>query len=233
MIKLFVMITIKQNLINILREIKTITSTDNRGAFVLPFELKLKDQDFLKYCHFDVDWDIDSISAEDLPSDFSSKAVKLVDLFRRKTVNLPYECLLFFDYKTGEIIYCFVEETLEGQINNQIYESYFDNHHVASIHNHPKGFLSAPSGQNFQILEIENEDYELICGYDEFWILEAKGVFDVSVVEKIRKKACDIYFNSFSGDNNYLINELYGEFLKNYINNKIEDNIKLTKVRYH
>ena len=33
--------------------------------------------------------------------------------------------------------------------------------------------------------------------------------------------------------NNYFINDLYGEFLKNYINNKIEDNIKLTKVRYH
>lgn len=48
----------------------------------------------------------------------------------------------------------------------EIYEIHFENHHVASIHNHPKGFLSAPSGQNFQILEIENEDYELICGYD-------------------------------------------------------------------
>lgn len=54
-------------------------------------------------------------------------------------------------------------------------------------------------------------------------ILEAKGVFDEYVVEKIRKKASNIYFNSFSNDNNYLINDLYGEFLINYINNKIED----------
>ena len=227
------MILIIKNLNNLYNIIKNSMSIDNKGAFVLPFELKLKDQEFLKYCHLEVDWNIDSISKDDFPSEFCQKAINLVDLFRRKTANLPYECLLFFDYRTGEIIYCFVEETLEGQIKNQIYESHFENHHVASIHNHPKGFLSAPSGQNFQILEIENEDYELICGYDEFWILEAKGVFDESVVEEIRKKSCYIYFNSFSGDNNYLINELYGEFLINYINNKIEDNIKLTKVRYH
>jgi len=37
----------------------------------------------------------------------------------------------------------------------------------------------------------------LICGYDEFWILEAKGVFNESVVEEIREKASNIYFNSF------------------------------------
>ena len=232
MIKLFVMIAIKENLINILREIKTITSTDNRGAFVLPFELKLKDQDFLKYCHFDVDWDIDSISAEDLPSDFSSKPVKLVDLFRRKTVNLPYECLLFFDYKTGEIIYCFVEDNVDGKVFKKIYENHFDNHHVASIHNHPKGFLSAPSSQNFQILEIENEDYELICGYDEFWILEAKGIFDEGVVEEIRKKAISLYLDSFHYEKN-IENKIYGDFLLKYINNEMKINIKLTKVRYH
>ena len=128
---------------------------------------------------------------------------------------------------------CFVDDNLYGKVFEEIYENHFENHHVASIHNHPKGFLSAPSGQNFQILEIENEDYELICGYDEFWILEAKGVFNESVVEEIREKASNIYFNYFSNDNNYFINDLYGEFLKNYINIKIEDNIKLTKVRYH
>ena len=227
------MIKINESIRCILQKIYYLTSIDDRGAFVLPFELRLKDQEFLKYCRLDVDWDIDSISAEDLPGDFSLKAVKLIDLFRRKTVNLPYECLLFFDYKTGEIIYCFVEDNLEGIVFEEIYESHFENHHIASIHNHPKGFLSAPSAHNFQILEIEDEDYELICGYDEFWILEAKGVFDESVVEEIRKKACDIYFNSFLNDNNYLTNELYGEFLINFINNKIEDNIKLNKVRYH
>ena len=212
--------------------IKNSISIDNRGVFVLPSELKLKDQEFLKYCHLDVDWDVDSISKEDLPPEFCKKAVNLVDLFRRKTANLPYECLLFFDYKTGEIIYCFVEETPEGQINDEIYESHFVNHNVASIHNHPKGFLSAPSGQNFQILEIENEDYELICGYDEFWILEAKGVFDESVVEEIRKIARNLYLDA-SFHTNDIISEMYSNALLNYINNEIKYNIKLTKVRYY
>lgn len=131
---------------------KYFNSIDNRGAFVLPFELKSKDKQFLNYCHLDVNWDVDSVSAKDLPGDFSLKAVKLVDLFRRKTVNLPYECLLFFDYKTGEIIYCFVEDNEIGRINEEIYEFHFKGRNVASIHNHPKGFLSAPSGKNFQIL---------------------------------------------------------------------------------
>jgi len=198
------MVSIIENINNLYNIIKNSLSIDNRGAFVLPSELKLKDQEFLKYCHLDVDWDANSISKEDLPPEFCKKAVNLVDLFRRKTVNLPYECLLFFDYKTGEIIYCFVEDNLYGKVFEEIYENHFENRHVASIHNHPKGFLSAPSGQNFQILEIENEDYELICGYDEFWILEAKGVFNESVVEEIREKASNIYFNSFSNDNNYL-----------------------------
>ncbi|WP_407382044.1 hypothetical protein [Methanobrevibacter sp.] len=204
---------------------------DDRGAFVLPFELKLKDQEFLKYCRLDVDWDIPSVSGEDLPDEFSQKALKLVDLFRRKTAHLPYECMLFFDYKTGEIIYCFVEDDFDVFIYDEIYESHFEGKNVASIHNHPKGFLSAPSGENFQILEIENEDYELICGHDEFWILEAKGVFDKEVVEEIRSEATNLYLNSlnFKGD----IDDVYSEFLIKFISDEIKDNIKLTKLRYH
>jgi hypothetical protein len=64
---------------------------------------------------------------------------------------------LFFDYKTGEIIYCFVEDNVHGRICGEIYESHFKGKNVASIHNHPKGFLSAPSGKNFQILEIKTK----------------------------------------------------------------------------
>ena len=74
------MIEIKQNLIYIFSEIKNFMSIDDKGAFVLPFDLRLKDKYFLKYCHFDVDWEIDSVSSEDLPDDFCSNAVKLVDL---------------------------------------------------------------------------------------------------------------------------------------------------------
>ena len=99
------------------------------------------------------------------------------------------------------------------------YESHFKGKNVASIHNHPKGFLSAPSGENFQILEMENEDYELICGYDEFWILEAKGVFDKEVVEEIRSETRTLYQYSlnYKGD----INDVYSEFLIKFISDEI------------
>lgn len=182
------MLSIKKNFKTYLCLINNALKIDDRGAFVLPFELRLKDQEFLKYCHLDVDWDIPSVSSEDLPEEFDQKAVKLVDLFRRKTANIPYECMLFFDYKTGEIIYCFVEDNLDGKIREEINEFYFEGKNVASIHNHPKGFLSAPSGKNFQILEIENEDYELICGHDEFWILEAKEYLIRRLLRKLEKK---------------------------------------------
>ena len=225
------MLAIRKNLKTSLMSFIDDFKIDDRGAFVLPFELRLKDQEFLKYCHLDVDWDIPSISSEDLPDEFSQKAVKLVDLFRRKTAHLSYECMLFFDYKTGEIIYCFVEDNLDGRIREEIYEIHFKGKNVASIHNHPKGFLSAPSGKNFQILEIENEDYELICGYDEFWILEAKGVFDKEVVEEIRSETRTLYQYSlnYKGD----INDVYSEFLIKFISDEIKHNIKLTKLRYH
>ncbi|WP_292889102.1 hypothetical protein [Methanobrevibacter sp. UBA212] len=99
------------------------------------------------------------------------------------------------------------------------YESHFKGKNVASIYNHPKGFLSAPSGENFQILEMENEDYELICGYDEFWILEAKGVFDKEVVEEIRSETRTLYQYSlnYKGD----INDVYSEFLIKFISDEI------------
>ena len=41
-----------------------------------------------------------------LPDIFSPQAVKTVDMFRRKTINLPYECMLFFDYNSGNIVSC-------------------------------------------------------------------------------------------------------------------------------
>ena len=114
------MLAIKKNLKTYLMSFIDDFKIDDRGAFVLPFELRLKDQEFLKYCHLDVDWYIPSISSEDLPDEFSQKAVKLVDLFRRKTAHLSYECMLFFDYKTGEIIYCFVKDNLDVFIFDEI-----------------------------------------------------------------------------------------------------------------
>ena len=224
------MISIKQILLILFNVLKGFFTIDNVGAFVLPIELRLQDQEFLKYIHLDVDWDVDSISAEDLPGEFGPHAVKLVDLFRRKTANLPYECMLYFDYKTGQIIYCFIGNE-SGRVRGEIYEEHFKNFNVASIHNHPKGYLSAPSGKNFQILEIKNEKYELICGYDEFWILEAEGTFDSDVVDDIKKELTGFY-NSILVVDNIDLNSTYGDYLLNYINHEIKYNIKLTKVRY-
>ncbi|WP_407422723.1 hypothetical protein [Methanobrevibacter sp.] len=50
--------------------------------------------------------DFPSINQDDLPNDFSMSAFETVDGFIKKTVNLDFECLLYFDYKTGEILDC-------------------------------------------------------------------------------------------------------------------------------
>ena len=46
--------------------------------------------------------------------------------------------------------------------------------HVASIHNHPEVLLSPPSSKNFGIFKRAFEDYELIAGFDSFWILKER-----------------------------------------------------------
>lgn len=196
---------------------------DNRGALLIPIELKLKDIDFLKYCHLEVDWDIPPLTKDDLPHDFSNKALKLINLFRRKTINLNYECFLYFDYVTGEIIYCFVKDDGENVIEDYVDERQFKGMNIASIHNHPKECLSAPSGENFQILDLEFEDYELISGYDEFWIIEAKGIIDNSY--EIKKRVLDFY-NFYLGD--FIQDIEYGNYLINYLNDG-KNNINITK----
>lgn len=148
-------------------------------------------------------------------------AVKLVDLFRKKTINIDYECLMYFDYTTGELIYCFVGD--ENQINNFVDDVHFKDKNIASIHNHPKGYLSAPSGENFQILDLEFEDYELISGSDGLWIIEAKGVI---------KNSDDIKDDILGMYNDYLDDDIsikyYEDFLIKYLNHN-RDNISITK----
>ena len=51
---------------------------------------------------------------------------------------------------------------------------------VASIHSHPKGCYSFPSPYNFDILENDFEDYELITSECAFWLIEFKGNVDES-----------------------------------------------------
>ena len=207
---------------------------DNCGALLIPIQLKVKDQEYKFYRDLPVDWSISPVKIEDLPSEFSKKACDLVDLFRRKTINLDFECMLYFDYITGEIIYCFIGN--ENYLEDFIDESFFKNKHIASIHNHPRKGISPPSSNNFQIIEIESEDYEIISSYDNIWILKSKGVnskifrnkinFDV---ENILVKSINDSFDILGMDYRILINDLYGTYLLNYIYDYYPD-IILTKV---
>lgn len=42
----------------------------------------------------------------DLPHEFSDKSFEVVDEFIRKTIDLDYKILLYFDYITGKILRC-------------------------------------------------------------------------------------------------------------------------------
>ena len=130
-----------------------------------------KDSDCEKYEKLEIK-NAPSIKREDLPEEFSEKAFETVDEFIRKTADLNYEIALHFDYMTGEIINCAIGklDKVEIEVNEEQMKDKF----VASIHNHPKGVFSPPSGKNFRIFEREYEDYELIAGLDSFWILKAK-----------------------------------------------------------
>lgn len=109
---------------------------------------------------------------------------------------------------------------------------------IASIHNPPNQYLSPPSGKNFEMLGLDFEEFEIISAQKELWILESrKLVLEEVVIEKLRKKFDDALNSSFDEvvkefDEKYLIldnvNEIYGDFLLNYLNNKC-DKIKLTR----
>lgn len=58
----------------------------------------INDSDFEKYQKLEVK-NVASIKKSDLPSEFSDEAFWTVDEFIRKTRDIDYEILLFFDYK--------------------------------------------------------------------------------------------------------------------------------------
>ena len=207
---------------------------DNRVQLLIPLELKLSDEQYRFYRELKVDWTIPPIKREDLPNEFSKKACKLVDLFRRKTINLNFECMLYFDYKTGEIIYCFIGE--EDCVENTIDEFYFKNKHIASIHNHTNNNLYPPSPENFEILKIRNEEYELISTQHNLWILEAKGKYNEKFVKEFQDNITKIFNISIMNTKNkeFNIDELdktYGQYLLKFIYNE-KNKIKLTKKEF-
>ena len=122
-----------------------------------------------------------SIKIADLPKNFNKSSFKTIDEFIKKTYNLEYECVIYFDYKTGEILKCAMGKIDEVKI--YFSDNEFDKHHVASIHNHPSAVFSPPSGKNFGILIRNFEDYELVAGNNILWILKAKCVSEKLMIE--------------------------------------------------
>ena len=175
------------------------------------------------------------IRKEDLPDEFGDESYKTVVEFIEKTHNLDYEWLLYFDYTTGEILRCM--EGAQKNVSLDFEDGEFDGYHVASIHNHPEEVLSPPSGKNFGILKREFEDYELIAGFEFFWILKAKGLHE-ELIDEINNFVHNAYNYSLwyclrRYKNDELVAKmhdvLYANQLLKYINEEILNNIQLSK----
>ena len=87
---------------------------------------------------------------------------------------------------------------------------------ILSIHNHPKGTFSPPSSGNFEILEHDFENYEIICSEDEYWILEQKSTIDKTNIEQFKLDIDLIFQNVFLKSSNP--NKDYGDEITKYIN---------------
>ena len=193
---------------------------DKHGGLVLPISgSAYNDEDFLEYQRLEVDWTIKPVNPNVLPSDFCDDACKLVDEFKRKTVNENVEWMLYFDYKTGEVIYCW--KGGEGKSGGNYEKIHFNGRDIASIHSHPNGYYSFPSPENFDILENAFEDYEIITSNIAIWIVEFKGKVEKEIrstyqnelrfkIDKIKQEVELSY-----SDANY-INLMVEKFVGNY-----------------
>lgn len=153
---------------------------DDSGGVVLPFGDKIyNDEEWLEYKRLEIDESVKSINPNDLPNDFCDEASRLVDEFHRKTVNEEVEWMLYFDYMTGEVIYCWKGE--EGNAIGDYENCNVSGKNIASIHNHPKNYYSFPSPENFDILENDFEDYEIITSVSSFWVIKFKGAVNHDV----------------------------------------------------
>lgn len=177
------------------------------------------------------------VEISDLPSDFSEAACKTINEFIEDTRNLNHEIVVYFDYKTGDVI----KKSKGGSdsVKIEFEDGEFEGMNIASIHNHTKDLLSPPSGRNFGIFERDFEDYELIAADNELWILEAKGRFDGLILSfrnysiVLHDSLMSFCSRHYSGNKIYdKVEKFYGERLSEYINNKNIENLKLKKVRY-
>lgn len=154
------------------------------GGLILPIGGKSMDVDWLKYQKLKCDWSMKSIIPSDLPDDFCDESCRLVDEFRRKTVNVDVEWMLYFDYMTGEVIYCWEGEG--GTSGGDFDRIHFQGRNVASIHSHPKGYYSFPLPNNFDILENEFGDFEIIVSVGVIWIVGFNGCVEKEVRQKFQ-----------------------------------------------
>ena len=197
----------------------------------------VKSSSFEEYAKLKKDERI-SIRLEDLPYEFTPKSHETIVEFIQKTKNLEYECIMYFDYVTGEILK--FETGQKSQIKIEFDDGEFEGRHVASIHNHPPEVYSPPSDKNFGILMRDFEDYELIAGPNGLWILKAKCVdFQLNFELKFSALQILVSCQEFS-KNKYsypksdeICDIMYGVSLSNYINDKNINDIQLTKVEYN
>ena len=156
---------------------------DDSGRLILPSNGKTyNNEDLFEYNKLKLNTLVKTMNKNDLPKDFSQKAIELVNEFHQKTVDEEIEWLLYFDYITGEILYCFKGD--DNSTDAILDKLHLINHHVASIHNHTKNLYSFPSPENFDIFEKDYEDYEIICSINSFWTIEFKG----KIKRKIRNE---------------------------------------------
>ena len=187
--------------------------------------------DYDEYRKLKIDFSVMSIDSKDLPKEFSKRTIREINKFRRKTANLDYEWILYIDYENGEILDCI--KGIVGEVTGVINLNSFKNRKVVSIHNHPEGFLSPPSYDNFELLKYDFEDYEIICSKDEFWIIEAKGILNPNDRYLIQELIFNIYTDVLEQfpDSFDKQNEFYGNLLLDFIKENCV-NIYLDKKEY-
>ena len=202
-----------------------------------PFKTSIYNKyNFKKFCELKEEKTTRRICKNDLPPEFDEKLCDFINLFMRKTMNVKNEWEFYIDYENNEIIHC-----LHGKsttVGGLIHSALMENKKILTIHNHIKGTYSAPSRKNFEILDHEFEDYEIICAEEEYWILEAQGKYPLEYVEKF-KTEIEIIFQDTRKKSieknaileNYNPNEDYGNRIEEHIN-KQNNNIKLTKKEY-
>ncbi|MBQ8016641.1 MAG: hypothetical protein IJ258_00900 [Methanobrevibacter sp.] len=97
---------------------------DTRGGFLIPVTVKLTDPEYERYRHLEINWEISPITKDDLPDEFSPQAVKTVDMFRRKTIDLPYECRYCLIMKQEILYHAIFQMILKIKLNLRYIRSF-------------------------------------------------------------------------------------------------------------